>query len=168
MQLGIRQVTAIPSRYPLLVSFLLRSISRSQSKKSLILTSPFTRTMQTTLLAFSRFFPPAASDTTIPLIILPELQECGSEPCDTGSDLSSKQKLFASASWLDWQHCSDGWNGNEGFYEASEVAQQARGEWARRWMRKRGDEDEVAAIVVVCHHGFLRMLTGTEKGSEVS
>jgi hypothetical protein len=89
---------------------------------------------------------------------LPQIQECGGQPCDTGNSLSTKLSIFESERWLDWSQLSedDGWNSNQGFYEVSEEAQQARGHWARKWINARNEE----LIVVVCHHGFLRMLTG--------
>lgn len=59
--------------------------------------------------------------------------------------------------FLDWSNCTEGWNSNEEFYEATEVKQQERAKWVRRWLR----DSKAEKVVVVCHHGFLRRLTKT-------
>jgi broad specificity phosphatase PhoE len=147
-QKGHLQSRAVPATYPTFFNSL-------SPATTLLLTSPFHRTVQTTLTAFASVLPPT-SPTPIPLLILPQLQECGNQPCDTGDDLASTKTMFPQQ-FLDWSECTDGWNSNRGFYEASEEKQAERAKWVRRWIRERPEEK----VVVICHHGFLRRITKT-------
>lgn len=161
-QIGVQQVGAIPQHNPLLIQLLRTSPPHS----ALILTSPFNRTIETTLTGFHEFLPSSSSSSSaasspsvadperhlIPLIILPALQECGAEPCDTGESIEIKRERFPS--WMDWSHCVKGWNSNKGFYEANEEKQNQRGKFMRKYIRARTEE----VIVVICHHGILRRM----------
>lgn len=85
-QKGQLQALGVPSTYSVFFTSL-------DYKTTVILTSPFRRCMQTTLAAFASVLPPVAINPT-PLTILPQLQECGKEPCDTGSELESTKAMF--------------------------------------------------------------------------
>ncbi|SCV73433.1 BQ2448_7359 [Microbotryum intermedium] len=159
---GELQALSVPSAY----SNFFASLSLSSA---LIVTSPFRRTMQTTMSAFASVLAPVSS-TPIPLVILPQVQECGDQPCDTGGELSQVQAMFPQE-WLDWSECTEGWNSNQGFYQATEEKQLERAKmiwltkdlwslgrpskWVRRWIRSRTEDN----VVLVSHHGFLRRIT---------
>lgn len=130
---------------------------------TLICSSPLRRTMQTTLASFSSVLPPVAS-SPVPLVILPQIQECGAEPCDRAASLEETKAMFPQA-FLDWTTCdpaidsrAQGWDTKEGFYAPVEERQVERARWFRMWMR---DECRAEKLVVVCHHGFLRRITKT-------
>ncbi|KDE09875.1 hypothetical protein MVLG_00273 [Microbotryum lychnidis-dioicae p1A1 Lamole] len=145
---GELQALSVPSTY----STFFESLSLSSA---VIVTSPFRRTMQTTMSAFASVLAPVSS-SPIPLIILPQVQECGDQPCDTGGELSRVQAMFPHE-WLDWSECTEGWNSNQGFYQATEEKQMERAKWVRRWIRSRTEDN----VVIVSHHGFLRRITKT-------
>ncbi|GAA6059834.1 hypothetical protein JCM10212_003746 [Sporobolomyces blumeae] len=146
---GITQCTAIPNMYP---NFF-QSLSPDDT---LILVSPLRRTVQTYLLGFSAYLP-TASSSSIPHLLLPELQECGSWPCDTGADLDETKERFKSADFLDWAsvEAKPEWNQNKGKFEATEAKNVARAKWIRKWIKARPEK----TIVCVTHHGTLRRLT---------
>mgnify|MGYP001559181311 FL=1 len=145
LQLGEAQAGSLKLTYPALFASL-------SPATSLIVSSPFRRTLQTTLLGFESLLPP--SSPALPLVLLPQVQECGSQPCDSGAPLHETRPLFPD--WIDWSEVErePDWNTNRGFFDAEEGAQVARGLWVRRWLRERPEE----TIVVVSHHGFLRRI----------
>lgn len=145
-QKGLLQALGVPSTYSTFFSSL-------DHTTTVILTSPFRRCLETTIAAFASVLPPVAPNPC-QLIIRPELQECGKEPCDTGGDLEDTKQLFDQP-FLDWSHCTAGWNAKQGFYEATEEKQQARARWVRRYLRGMTAEK----VVVVAHNGFLRRIT---------
>ncbi|GAA5821739.1 hypothetical protein JCM11251_001000 [Rhodosporidiobolus azoricus] len=147
---GITQCSAIPSTYPTFFSSL-------TPDNTVILVSPLKRTMQTLLLGFSSLLP-ASTDKPVKLEILPQLQECGSYPCDIGGPLSETQSKFPFP-WLDWSRVesSPGWNQNAGEFEATEEKNVARARWVRRYLRDCLPEG-TEKVVVVSHHGLLRRI----------
>ncbi|GAA5972665.1 hypothetical protein JCM21900_002365 [Sporobolomyces salmonicolor] len=149
---GITQCQAIPNTYPHFFASL-------SPDNTLIIVSPLRRTIQTLLLGFSAHLPHTNDSTetpSIPLKILPELQECGSWPCDTGGPLSLTKARFASAPFLDWSECEaqPDWNLKRGKYEATEEKNVVRAKWIRRWIRERKEDK----VVLVGHHGILRRI----------
>ncbi|KAM0746978.1 PGAM-domain-containing protein [Meredithblackwellia eburnea MCA 4105] len=198
--LGVSQARTLSTSYPTLFS-LLHSTPR---EKTLLVTSPFRRTLQTTLIGFAELLPgpgytppppktsgegrnsadeqgvapvysapppPHSSSSHSPpqshlgqgepqinLQLLPQLQECGSSPCDTGSALPTTIAHFPP--WLGeyfstvWDEPD--WNQNRGMFDPEEGKQRERARWVRRWLRERGED----VVVVVSHHGFLRRVCG--------
>ena len=115
-------------------------------------------------MGFSAYLPPSsAGDQTteekasIPHLLLPELQECGSWPCDTGDNLDSTKERFSAADFLDWSTVEEkpDWNKNKGIFQATEAKNVARAKWVRKWLKSRPEK----TIVCVTHHGTLRRLT---------
>ncbi|GAA6010970.1 hypothetical protein JCM11491_005888 [Sporobolomyces phaffii] len=154
---GVTQCTSIPNTYP---NFF-QSLSPSDT---LIIVSPLRRTVQTYLLGFSSHLPPATSGDksiddkrSIPHMLLPELQECGSWECDTGADLDETRERFKAADFLDWStvEAQPDWNKNRGVFEATEAKNVARAKWVRKWLKARPE----GKVVVVTHHGLLRRIT---------
>ncbi|GAA5905495.1 uncharacterized protein JCM6883_005350 [Sporobolomyces salmoneus] len=149
---GVTQCTSIANTYP---NFF-QSLSPSDT---LIVVSPLRRTIQTFLLAFSAFLPTTTTsdEDSIPHMLLPELQECGSWPCDTGDDLDKTKERFKAADFLDWStvESKPDWNKNRGVFETTEKKNVARAKWVRQWLKSRPE----GKIVVVTHHGLLRRLT---------
>ncbi|GAA5953654.1 hypothetical protein JCM3765_006928 [Sporobolomyces pararoseus] len=149
---GITQCTSIPNTYP---NFF-QSLSPSDT---LIVVSPLRRTIQTYLLGFSAFLPTTTTSQkeSIPHMLLPELQECGNWPCDTGDELERTKERFKTADFLDWStvESKPDWNKNRGMFEATEPKNVARAKWVRQWLKSRPER----VVVLVTHHGLLRRLT---------
>jgi len=118
--------------------------NHSDIMPDLIVCSPLRRTVQTCLLAFGN----RISGET-PLIILPQLQETSSNPCDTGSDRVQLEKDFPE---LDFSLLTDDWTRKEGFYSPSKVNERAL--WVRKWLKERTEK----RIVVVGHASFLQFM----------
>ncbi|GAA5864445.1 hypothetical protein JCM8547_005823 [Rhodosporidiobolus lusitaniae] len=144
---GVTQCSAIPSTYPTFFHSL-------NAGNTIILVSPLKRTLQTTMLGFSSLLP-SSSDKPVPLVILPQLQECGAFPCDIGGPLEETRERFPQ-DWLDWQHvlAAPEWNKNEGMFEATEEKNVARAKWVRQYLR----DLKCEKVVVVSHHGLLRRI----------
>lgn len=162
VQLGQKQASQLRHNQSAFYSLLSPSTT-------LLCSSPLRRTLQTTLLAFAPFLPPTSAvdpslpvyppSDSVPLMLLPQLQEVGWEPCDLGQPLElTRSQIPFDAPWLDWSlvESEPDWNRNKGFYEATEWKQLERARWVRRWLRARSEE----VVVVVCHAGFLRRMTG--------
>lgn len=148
-QRGVTQCLAIPTRYPNFFASL-------DPSDTVILVSPLRRTLQTMFLGFSSVLPPAAGDKPIPVVILPQLQECGSWPCDTGAPLETTKELFPQE-WLDWSEVErhPEWNRNEGAFKCDDESNNVeRAKWVRNYIRNRKEKH----VVVVSHHGLLRRI----------
>ncbi|BGP42634.1 hypothetical protein JCM10450v2_006740 [Rhodotorula kratochvilovae] len=144
---GVTQCIAIPTVYPTFFASL-------DPSDTIILVSPLRRTLQTMLLGFSALLP-SSSSNPVPILILPQLQECGAFPCDTGAPLAETKAHFPQP-WLDWSEVEKHpeWNRNEGVFEATEEKNVARARWVRQFIRERKEKN----VVVVSHHGLLRRI----------
>ena len=142
------QCIAIPTTYPNFFASL-------NPADTVILVSPLRRTLQTMLLGFSALLPSSTNADPIPVVILPQLQECGAFPCDTGAPLAETKELFPQP-WLDWSEVERNveWNRNEGVFEATEDKNVARARWVRHFIRSRPEKQ----VVVISHHGLLRRI----------
>ncbi|GAA5939984.1 hypothetical protein JCM3775_003246 [Rhodotorula graminis] len=145
---GVTQCIAIPTTYPTFFSSL-------NPADTVILVSPLRRTLQTMLLGFSAHLPSSTNSKPIPVVILPQLQECGAFPCDTGAPLAETKERFPQP-WLDWSEVERNveWNRNEGVFEATEEKNVARARWVRHFIRSRPEKQ----VVVISHHGLLRRI----------
>lgn len=85
-------------------------------------------------------------------MILPQLQEVNSLPCDTGSP---KEALEADPEFagLNFDLLTPDWTSKQGIYDPANVAERAK--WVRRWLRDRNED----RIVVVAHGDILRRIT---------
>jgi len=121
----------------------------------LLVSSPLTRTLQTTLVGFPTLTSRLASGpTTSPIIVLSRLQEVNNLPCDTGSDRAVLEKV-KEFEGIDFSSLEDDWNGKQGEFAPANV--QARAKWVRKWLRSRPERN----IVVVAHGDILRQITHT-------
>ncbi|KAL8833236.1 MAG: hypothetical protein Q9170_004400 [Blastenia crenularia] len=112
------------------------------SEIDLLVTSPMHRTLQTTLRSFS-----LEIDRGVPCIAIPELQECGDEPCNTGKDPELLKWSFV-GSPINFDLVVEEWNSRRGVWGSKSVQSQQTRAWnALKWLKAR-DERE---IVVVAH-----------------
>lgn len=86
-ELGIAQASALGKSFPGLASV------------AIVLTSPLTRTLETTLAAFSHILDKQSVgdggiDAGARLVLDPDLQERSDLPCDTGSDRATLEEKF--------------------------------------------------------------------------
>lgn len=135
-----------------------RQLSRSfpyNDSISLIAVSPLRRTIHTALLSFHS----PINDRKVPVIALPELQEIGNLPCDTGSDLDVLIKEMADKP-VDLSLVEKGWEIKEGRWAPIEGALVKRAREVRQWLRARPEKE----IALVSHHGLLHFLTEDRPG----
>ncbi|KAK5108455.1 hypothetical protein LTR62_008273 [Meristemomyces frigidus] len=127
-----------------------------QSQPDLVVSSPLTRTLQTTLLAWEPAIHRLGGVAKI--ICLPQAQEVNDFPCDTGR---SRSELEAEPEFkgLDFSPLTPEWVGKKGFWAPQNVAERAR--WVRKWLWERPEE----TIVVVAHGDVLRWITGSPHGA---
>ncbi|KFA67974.1 hypothetical protein S40285_03559 [Stachybotrys chlorohalonatus IBT 40285] len=143
--LGLSQAAAIPKSFP-----------HSESITT-ILTSPLTRTVQTTLAAFSHILHTGAGAR---LVVDPNLQERSALPCDTGSDRGALEQSFPG---LDWAVLGEGaWFVKEGAYAADDAAVAARAGLVRRRLKEIVDQQAAGDVVVVTHGVFMKFLVEDE------
>ena len=94
------------------------------------------------------------------MLALPEAQETGEEPCDTGSLLSELQKEFSDLP-VDFNLLhEEAWNAKKGLFGANALAVKKRALFVRRWLRERPED----VIVLVSHGGFLHYLNEDWEG----
>lgn len=137
-----------------------RQLSRSfpyNDSISLIAVSPLRRTIHTALLSFHS----PINDRKVPVIALPELQEIGDLPSDTGSDLDVLSKEMADKP-VDLSLVEKGWEIKEGRWAPIGGAIEKRAREARQWLRARPEKE----IALVAHGGLLHYLTEDWSGSE--
>lgn len=135
-----------------------------------MLTSPLTRTLETTLAAFGhllngRSVEDTSTDSGARLILEPDLQERSDLPCDTGSSRTELEKKFPD---LDFGILEDEWYAKEGAYAADDTTVLARAERVRQRLFALAKElegntsKEKRNIVVVTHEVFMKFLAGDE------
>ncbi|RBQ73554.1 hypothetical protein VDGD_01601 [Verticillium dahliae] len=130
-----------------------------------VITSPLTRTLQTTIAGFPHL---ARGGETggAQLIIDADLQERSNLPCDTGSERADLEKAFPH---LDFGHLGEDWLVKEGFYAADDEAVAKRAQRFRDRLRdiaaslgrggdRGGGEGRGVNIVVVTHGVFMKFL----------
>lgn len=105
----------------------------------LLVSSPLHRTLQTTQIGF------AAQVAQLGIEVLPELQECSSLPCDTGTarELLEANERFRG---INFARCVDGWNSKKGEWAPDSASLKERARRARCWIKER-DESHVVAVV---------------------
>ncbi|KAK4119414.1 phosphoglycerate mutase-like protein [Parathielavia appendiculata] len=149
---GFAQAAALASTFPALSSI------------SVILSSPLTRTIETTLTGFSTILFSEDSPNSAKLILDPDLQERSDLPCDTGSDVSVLEARFPG---LDYSLLGEGWHAKTGAYAADDEAVAARAERVRRQLlglakQLEASSSEEKAVVVVTHGVFMKFLAEDE------
>ncbi|KAL9131648.1 MAG: hypothetical protein Q9217_000459 [Psora testacea] len=119
------------------------------SSVELLVCSPLRRTIYTTLLGFK-----PEIDRGVKVIALPEVQETGDVPCDTGTDIAVLRKEMEGKP-IDLGRLTDGWNSNIGKWSPAAEAVKKRAREVRQWLKARPEKE----IVVVTHGGFLHFIT---------
>jgi broad specificity phosphatase PhoE len=157
---GFTQAAALANTFPALSSI------------AVVLSSPLTRTIETTLAGFSTILsnegfpngPSKRAEGATQLILDPDLQERSDLPCDTGSDVSILEAKFPG---LDYSPLGEGWHAKTGAYTADDEAVAARAEGFRKKLlnlaKKLGASgSEKNAVVVVTHGVFMKFLAEDE------
>lgn len=132
---------------------------------SLVISSPFRRTLYTAIHAFESSLTNGHCQPRI--IALPEIQEASNLPCDRGSDVDKlRDEMEKNRVPVDLSLVEEGWNVKtaDSKWAPSSEALSRRAREARRYVRdqmvellKRGEKDP--EVVVVSHGGFLHYLT---------
>jgi broad specificity phosphatase PhoE len=159
-ELGLTQAASLATSFPALSSI------------AIVLTSPLTRAIETTIAGFG-----AITDKNLPgntsgteggarLILDPDLQERSDLPCDTGSDLATLRSRFPD---LNINSLEEGWYIKEGANTADDAAVAARAGSVRKRLQLLVDELAEASvpetkkdIVVVTHGVFMKFLAGDD------
>lgn len=144
--LGKKQASSIAHLIP----------SSIQDKVDLVVTSPLTRTLQTTLLGWAPSVSRLGKEN---IICLPAAQECNDFPCDTGSS-QEILKNNSEFSGLNLSRCTPDWTSKQGFWAADRESIRRRARFVRQFLRERPEKD----IVLVAHGDILRQITATEDG----
>jgi broad specificity phosphatase PhoE len=158
--LGMTQARALVKSFP------------GPASVAVVLTSPLTRTLETTLAAFThildkQYVGDGGIDGGARLIVDPDLQERSALPCDTGSDRATLEKNFPN---LDFGFLGDEWYAKDGAYTADDVAVKARAKAVREKLcdlvGKLEQEGNFAKgkgdVVVVTHGVFMKFLAEDE------
>ena len=171
--LGKTQAAALRTTFPALESV------------GLIISSPLTRTIETTLAAFGNIIANnnnnknnnnnngQGGEKGVKLILDPNLQERSDLPCDTGSDLAVLEERFPGLGWFEKEGgvFKEGeqqpWWAKEGLSAADDAAVARRAAAVRRQLLGRARELERAAdhpgakvdIAVVTHGVFMKFLS---------
>lgn len=90
----------------------------------------------------------------VKVIAIPEAQEVGDLPCDTGSDPEVLRKEMEGKP-VDLSLVHDGWNNKKGKWATDADAIEARAKDGRQWLKARSEKE----IVIVTHGGFLHFFT---------
>ncbi|CCJ31231.1 unnamed protein product [Pneumocystis jirovecii] len=126
----------------------------------LIISSPMRRAIETVLIGFDGFLSLKNSinihHKSIPLIILPELQEISDRNCDTCSPLEDLQSQFP---YLDFSLCVGNWHLKTGFFSYDPIMIEKRASWVRDWVSNRHERK----IMLVSHMGFIKYLVDSSK-----
>lgn len=115
----------------------------------LLVSSPLRRTMHTTLLGFK-----PVTERGLKVIAIPELQEVGDFPCDTGSDVQVLKKELEGKP-VDLSLVPDNWNSKKGEWGSTDDLVKKRVSKVRQWLKARPEKN----IVVVTHGGLVHYLT---------
>ena len=116
------------------------------------------RTLQTMLLGLE-----PAIKRGVPVILLGELQECGSNPCDTGSPVEVIRKEFGMHDCLDFSTIEEDWISKRGKYSSSDAALAKRARWIRRWLKDRPERN-----IAVVSHGVRSLPASSVLGTGVT
>lgn len=152
---GVAQASALSETFPNTASI------------AAVLTSPLTRTLQTTIAGFPQVFRKDLAGG-VQFIIDPDLQERSDLPCDTGSRRSTLEEAFPD---LDFGTLADHWFVKEGLYAADDVAMAKRAQRFRERLReivasleKNGEAYQGLKrnVVVVTHGVFMKFLVEDE------
>ncbi|KAI5807353.1 histidine phosphatase superfamily [Peziza echinospora] len=139
---------------------------------NLLVSSPLTRTLQTTLISFSTFL---RNNPDVKILPLALLQETAEIPCDTGRsveelklDFSGKGNLTGPelgdleerssegvVGRIEWGALDRVFPSKEGVYRGEQTVLEERARLARKWFWEREEEH----IVGVLHGGFLHYMT---------
>lgn len=141
-----KQAASLPGRTPDL-----------QKQVDLVVTSPLSRTLQTTLLGWG----PAVKRLGIQNVIcLPEAQECNDYPCDTGI---SREELEQDPEFdgLNFSRLTPDWTSKQGFWAPDPRSKANRAKTVRQFLRDQPEKD----IVLVAHGDILREITADAQGS---
>src|SRR5260370_20134935 len=110
-----------------------------QAQADLLVTSPLTRTLQTTLLGFPHLKDRLESQSDRKsLIVLPELQEVNFDACNTGKDRWELEET-PDFKGFDFTSLGDDWNSKQGIFAPRNVCERAR--WVRKWLRDRPEKN---------------------------
>lgn len=155
-ELGFTQAASLAASFP------------SQSSIAIVLTSPLTRAIETTIAGFGAIIDKSLRGETsggeggAKLILDPDLQERSDLPCDTGSDLETLRSRFSD---LNIDSLEEGWYIKEGANTADDEAVTARAESVRRRLQILADElanvgvpETTKGIIVVTHGVFMKFL----------
>jgi broad specificity phosphatase PhoE len=118
----------------------------------LIVASPLKRTIYTALYSFKDII----RENNLTIIALPELQETGDIPCDTGSDIQELEKEFAGQP-IDFSLVAarPDWNSKKNDWAPWTDPINTRTRKARQWLQARKEKN----IVVVTHGTVLHYFT---------
>ncbi|KAK2736229.1 hypothetical protein FQN57_000827 [Myotisia sp. PD_48] len=135
-----------------------------------IVASPLRRTIETTLIAFTkvldkRYFDPLSEngvENGATLILEPDLQERSNLPCDTGSSTEVLEERFPG---LDFKGLPDGWQVKQGQYGSDDEAVEQRARRVRNRIGQLVESDDLVGkeknhIIIVTHGVFMKFLSG--------
>jgi len=126
-----------------------------QQTAELIVTSPLTRALQTTIIGFPALRARLEAQAEPKgIIILSRLQETGGNPCDSGRPREELERIDE-FSGIDFSDLEDDWTSKKGKFHPE--VDRERAKWVRKWLRDRPEKE----IVVVAHAGILGMISGT-------
>jgi broad specificity phosphatase PhoE len=115
----------------------------------LLVSSPLRRAVQTALLSFE-----PEVERGMRIITIPEAQETGSRPADTGTNKDVLEKEFEGQP-IDFGLLVEGWNSNTGKWSPVPDAIRERAKEVRKWIKSRPEKE----VVLVTHGAFLHFLT---------
>ncbi|KAK5175695.1 uncharacterized protein LTR77_000834 [Saxophila tyrrhenica] len=125
-----------------------------QSRIDLLVSSPLSRTLQTTLLGYEPVISRLGGRGAV--VCLPEAQECNDFPCDTGRPRSELEQI-PEFKGFNFEKLTDDWTGKQGFYAPDPGSIAARARKVRQFLYERPEKE----IVLVAHGDILRQITAT-------
>jgi broad specificity phosphatase PhoE len=155
-ELGFTQASSLATSFPAL------------SSTAIVLTSPMTRTIETTIAGFGAIVDKnlvgeiSGREGGAKLILDPDLQERSDLPCDTGSELGTLRSRFPD---LTISSLGEEWYVKEGQHTADDAAVAARARSVRQRLQtlandlaEGGMPETKKDIVVVTHGVFMKFL----------